>query len=165
MAQSEYIQLHLPHYTSLLTAHSSLLTADLKQVAQAVAGIDLNDHLVAVVFTLFDENCESLHPPLPVCPSSCFCHIIVVILLLFTVCYCLLSVIIVYCLLIVCYFTIDYCLLLYMNCLLLFTYCLLLVTIVTIVYCLLITFSGREPQLQGIHQSDEEPHIQRVGEG
>lgn len=39
---------------------------DLKQVSQTVAGVDLSDHLVEVIFTLFDENSESLATkPLP----------------------------------------------------------------------------------------------------
>ena len=29
---------------------------DLKQVSNTVAGVDLSDHVVQVVFTLFDEN-------------------------------------------------------------------------------------------------------------
>ena len=31
---------------------------DLRQVAQAVAGIDLQDTLVTMIFTLFDENSQ-----------------------------------------------------------------------------------------------------------
>ena len=40
----------------VLSALSFLLLGDLKQVAQAVAGIDLQDSLVTMIFTLFDEN-------------------------------------------------------------------------------------------------------------
>lgn len=29
---------------------------DLKQVSNTVAGVDLSDHVIQVVFTLFDEN-------------------------------------------------------------------------------------------------------------
>ena len=35
------------------------MTGDLRQVAQAVAGIDLQDTLVTMIFTLFDENSQS----------------------------------------------------------------------------------------------------------
>ena len=34
------------------------MTGDLRQVAQAVAGIDLQDTLVTMIFTLFDENSQ-----------------------------------------------------------------------------------------------------------
>lgn len=33
-------------------------TATLKHVAKTVAHLDLSDHVIDVVFTLFDENCE-----------------------------------------------------------------------------------------------------------
>ena len=36
------------------------VSADLKQVAQAVAGIELQDGFVTMVFALFDEDCKSL---------------------------------------------------------------------------------------------------------
>ncbi|CAI8033650.1 Calcium uptake protein 1 homolog, mitochondrial [Geodia barretti] len=42
----------------VLSALSFLLLGDLKQVAQAVAGIDLQDSLVTMIFTLFDENMD-----------------------------------------------------------------------------------------------------------
>lgn len=41
-----------------MAAGASITPGDLKQVAQAVAGIDLQDSLVTMIFTLFDENMD-----------------------------------------------------------------------------------------------------------
>jgi Ca2+-binding EF-hand superfamily protein len=41
-----------------MAAGASITPADLRQVAQAVAGIDLHDRLVTMIFTLFDENMD-----------------------------------------------------------------------------------------------------------
>ena len=41
---------------SVSVSVSLSVSGDLKQVAQAVAGIDLQDSLVEMIFTLFDEN-------------------------------------------------------------------------------------------------------------
>ena len=45
---------------------SPLSKADLKQVAQAISGIDLHDRLVTMIFILFDENSSqhTLYPSL-----------------------------------------------------------------------------------------------------
>lgn len=38
-----------------------MLAATLKHVAKTVAHVELSDHVVNVVFTLFDDNSESQH--------------------------------------------------------------------------------------------------------
>ncbi len=48
-----------PFLISLLVSYNALYfpnTATFKQVAQTVAGVNLRDHLIDVVFKLFDEN-------------------------------------------------------------------------------------------------------------
>ena len=52
----EYLCLASPFCYQGLYYLLPLLTGDLKQVAQAVTGIDLQDSLVTMIFTLFDEN-------------------------------------------------------------------------------------------------------------
>ena len=48
---------HLAHITHTPSPHTTH-TGDLKDVAKAVAGVELSDHLVDVVITLFDEDSE-----------------------------------------------------------------------------------------------------------
>ena len=43
---------------NLYCCHCIIIIADLKTVSLAVAGVDLSDHLVEVVITLFDEDGE-----------------------------------------------------------------------------------------------------------
>ena len=38
--------------------HFVSFAATLKHVAKTVAHVDLSDHVINVVFTIFDENCE-----------------------------------------------------------------------------------------------------------
>lgn len=45
-------------HSSTLFIIISCFTATLKHVAKTVAHVDLSDHIISVVFTIFDENCE-----------------------------------------------------------------------------------------------------------
>lgn len=52
-----------------------IITATLKHVAKTVAHVDLSDHIIQVVYTIFDENSEflSVGKPLFVINRLCCC--------------------------------------------------------------------------------------------
>ena len=57
LSYTDFVSCILQKYKTLLLPS---ISADLKQVAQAVAGIELQDRFVTMIFALFDEDCKSL---------------------------------------------------------------------------------------------------------
>lgn len=53
------------HYIKFINKKITLkllhFSATLKHVAKTVAHVDLNDHMINVIFTIFDENRELIH--------------------------------------------------------------------------------------------------------
>ena len=51
------LYMFLYHFATQFTLVTNFITLDdFKKVSKAVAGVELNDHLVDLVFVIFDEN-------------------------------------------------------------------------------------------------------------